>query len=82
MITFNFVDQTDGNIIQRYWIFNGPGSHNLVPVPTQTISELNPNIHTTSYVYDYPGAYQPSLLILFENQQLKRVFLTNKITVH
>lgn len=80
--TFNFIDQTDGTIVQRYWIFNGPGEHNGFPVPTESLTELDPNIHTSSYTYNLPGVYEPSLLILFENQQLKRVFLTNKITVY
>lgn len=79
--TFTFIDQTDGEIIQRYWIFDGPGSHDGMDVPTQSIPEYNSNKHTTTYVYDLPGEYQPSLLILFESQQLKRAFLNSKITV-
>jgi PKD repeat protein len=79
--TFNFIDQTDGDIIQRYWVFNGPGKNNDVEVPTQTIAEYNANIHTISYVYDLPGVYNPSLLILFGNQQLQRAFLNTQITV-
>lgn len=78
---FTFVDQTDGDIIQRYWIFDGPGTHNGEPVPTQSIPEYNPNVHTTSFVYDLPGEYEPSLLVLFESQKLKRAFLRDKITV-
>lgn len=78
---FNYVDQTDGDIIQRYWIFDGPGKHNGEDVPTQSIPEYEPNIHTTNFVYDVPGNYEPSLLILFENQRLQRSFLKNKITV-
>lgn len=79
--TFEFIDQTDGDIIQRYWIFDGAGSHDGEDVPSQTIPEYNSNIHTTSYVYDSPGEYNPSLLILYENQQLKRVFLNTNIVV-
>jgi len=79
--TFNFVDQTDGNIVQRYWVFDGPGTHNGVSVDNESIAEFDPNIHYTSYVYDLPGVYQPSLLILFENQNLKRAFLRDSITV-
>lgn len=79
--TFGFVDQTDGDIVQRYWIFDGDGRHDGVQVETQSIPEYDPNIHTTTYVYDKPGEYEPSLLILFENQKLKRVFLKEKITV-
>lgn len=78
---FTYVDQTDGDIIQRYWIFDGPGKHNGEEVPTQSIPEYDPNIHTTSFVYNSPGNYEPSLLILFESQKLKRVFLRDQITV-
>ena len=78
---FNFVDQTDGDVIQRYWIFDGAGKNNGVEVPTQSVPEYNPNIHSTNYVYDLPGEYQPSLLILFENQSLQRAFLTSQVTV-
>lgn len=79
--TFQFVDQTDGDIIQRYWVFGGAGKNNNTEVPTQSIEEDNPNIHYTNYTYDVPGVYQPSLLILFENQNVKRAFLQGEITV-
>lgn len=78
---FNFVDQTDGNVVQRYWVFDGAGSHNGVPVPNESIAVLDPNNHSTSYVYDKPGIYSPSLLILFENQSLQRAFLRDQIVV-
>lgn len=78
---FDFVDQTDGDIVQRYWIFDGPGKHNNEDVPSQSIPEFDPNVHTSSYVYDFPGEYEPSLLILFESQQLRRTFLRDKIRV-
>jgi PKD repeat protein len=78
---FTYVDQSDGDIVQRYWIFDGVGKHNGVEVPTASIAEYNPNVHTSSYVYDVPGEYEPSLLILFESQRLQRAFLKDKITV-
>ena len=78
---FTFVDQTDGDIVQRYWVFDGAGSSSGNPIPSQSIAELNPNIHTVNYVYNNPGEYEPSLLLLFENQKLKRAFLRDKITV-
>src|SRR5262249_15440044 len=52
--TFNFVDQTDGQITQRFWVFDD-GS---------TEAQGNPDIHTTSHVYEQPGIYQPSLLLV------------------
>lgn len=70
--TFNFVDQTDGDVKQRFWIF-GDGSENLV--------ENNPNIHEAFHVYQKKGEYQPSLLIVYANEKLQRVFLSQKVTV-
>lgn len=78
---FRYVDQTDGDVTQRYWIFDGPGESDGVPVTTESVPQFDPNIHTTNYIYDKPGTYEPSLLILFENQRLKRAFLREKITV-
>lgn len=80
--TFNFVDQTDGNIIQRYWIFGGPGKINNVPVVNQSIVENNANIHSVNFVYDVPGVYEPSLIVVFENQATQRAYLKEKITVN
>lgn len=79
--TFTFVDQTDGQISQRYWIFDGAGTHKGQVVEGSSLPEYDPNIHTTTFVYDKPGEYEPSVLILFESQKLKRAYLRNKITV-
>jgi len=68
---FNFVDQTDGNIAERYWIFDD-GTSLTVP---------DPNVHSATHVYDLPGNYSASLLVVFANQQLKRAFLTGNIMV-
>lgn len=78
---FSFVDQTDGNIIQRYWVFDGEGISNGEELSTQSLPVFDPNIHTTNYVYNAPGEYEPTLLILFESQRLQRAFLRDKITV-
>lgn len=79
--TFQFVDQTDGDIIQRYWVLNGAGTSEGEIVENQSIAVLDPNVHTASYIYNKPGDYEPSLLILFANQKLKRAFLKDIITV-
>jgi hypothetical protein len=78
---FLLVDQTDGNIVQRYWIFSGDGYANGTYTPSQSVPEFNPNIHTIEFEYENPGSYEPSLLVLFESQKLQRVFLKEKITV-
>lgn len=69
--TFVFVDQTDGDVSQRYWIFDDG----------TTVSIEDPNIHTVAHTYTSPGEYEPSLMVLFNNQKVKRTFLMDKITV-
>lgn len=78
---FGFVDQTDGDITQRYWVFDGKGYSNGTYIDNGTISEFNPNIHFTSFVYEKPGTYRPTLLLVLASQQLKRAFLSDSITV-
>jgi hypothetical protein len=69
--TFSFVDQTDGEVSERYWIF-GDGNN---------LNVTDPNVHTADYSYAKPGTYSPSLMVIFADQTLKRVFLSQKITV-
>ena len=69
--TYEFVDQTDGDISARYWVFDDGNSEQV----------LNPNIHTIEHTYEEAGTYNPSLLIVFKDQTLKRVFLKEAITV-
>ncbi len=80
---FLFMDQTDGSISTRYWVFDGQGrfTYDGPLVANDTYVEYDPNIHFITYVYDKPNTYQPSLLTLFENQKLSRSFLTGKIVV-
>ena len=68
---FLFVDQTDGDIIQRFWVFDD-GS---------TMSEIDPNSHTIRHTYEKSGEYRPTLLVVFDNERLERVFLKETITV-
>lgn len=69
---FTFVDQTDGDIKQRIWIF-GDGSDSVV--------QDDANVHQVQHTYENPGNYEPSLLIVFADTTLKRIFLTKKIEV-
>ena len=69
--TWNFIDQTDGNIIQRFWVF-GDGT---------TESQEDPDIHYTTHVYESPGSYDPSLFILFDSNDLRQAYLQDSITV-
>lgn len=69
--TFNFVDQTDGDILARYWVFDDGISEQVT----------NPNIHTIQHTYSTKGQYNPSLLIVFKDQSKQRVFLQESIEV-
>jgi PKD repeat protein len=66
--TFRFVDQTDGDIKQRFWVF-GDGTNQV---------STEPNKHEILHTYEKGGIYEPSLLIVFSNESLKRVFLPTK----
>ena len=70
--TFEFVDQTDGDIVQRFWIFDD-GS---LPVEVD-----DPDTHAITHTYLKSGIYNPTLLIITSDQGLKRVFLNNEVTV-
>lgn len=62
--TFHFIDQTDGEIIKRWWV-----------VGEENILVSNPNIHTLDYIFDKPGEYNVTLLSLFADQTLKKAYL-------
>jgi PKD repeat protein len=72
--TFQFVDQTDANIQQRFWVFDDGTDEGVI----------NPNDHTITHVYETsneePG-YQPSLLTIFGNQKQKLAFISDRIIV-
>lgn len=68
----NFIDQTDGRIMSRYWVW-GDGE--------DTVQVTDPNIHTAWHYYQQPGTYDPSLLLVFSSTLLKRGFLQNKLVV-
>ena len=69
--TFRFVDQTDGDIKQRLWVF-GDGENQIV---------TEPNDHEIYHTYKQNGSYEISLLIVFSNESLKKVFLPEKLVV-
>lgn len=55
--TFTFIDQTDGQIVSRHWIF-GDGA---------VLDVNDPDIHTATYQYSTPGTYTPTLLVVFSD---------------
>lgn len=68
---FRFVDQTDGEIVQRNWVF-GDG---------ETEAESNPDIHEATHIYKKPGTYFVTLLVILANGRLKRVELPEPLVV-
>ena len=68
---FEFVDQSDGDILQRYWVF-GDGTQEIVE---------EPNRHTVKHTYQQPGEYEPSLIIVYNNQGLKKAYIKEKVIV-
>lgn len=68
---FVFVDQTDGDIVQRNWIF-GDG---------ETYTQEDPDIHTINHIYSVPGSYIVTELIQFSNGRLKKCQLPEPLVV-
>jgi len=69
--TFEFVDQTDGDIIQRHWSF-GDGEKESVN---------DPDSHSITHQYSDAGVYSPNLLVIFSDQSLRRINLADSIVV-
>lgn len=68
---FVFVDQTDGDIVQRNWVF-GDGERE---------TQEDADIHETSHIYTEPGEYTVTQLIIFGNGRLKKVELPEPLVV-
>lgn len=69
--TFTFIDQTDGDIITRHWIFDD-GVKTTVD---------DPDIHTITHTYSAAGTYDPTLLVVFSDQRIVTVSLPRSIVV-
>jgi len=68
---FTFIDQTDGDIIQRNWIFDD-GTRVTID---------DPDIHTVTHTYTTAGEYNPILMPVFADTTLKIVKLNDPIVV-
>lgn len=69
--TYRFVDQTDGGVIQRFWVFDDG----------QNYVEADPNVHEHIHTYTDAGTYNPSLLVGFAGDRVRRIFLKEKLEV-
>ena len=68
---FVFVDQTDGDIVQRNWIFGDGVTH----------TEQDPDVHQITHIYTLPGKYIVTELIQFSNGRLKKSQLPDTLEV-
>lgn len=69
--TFNFVDQTNLNIVNRFFAFGDGVTENYI----------DPNIHIATHQYQNPGVYQPYILDTLESQNVKSVYLQEELIV-
>ena len=68
---FIFVDQTDGDIVQRNWLFGDGTSY----------TEQDPDIHEIRHIYAKKGTYIVTQLIQFSNGRIKRIELPEPLIV-
>lgn len=69
--TYRFVDQTDGGVKQRFWVFDDGEKY----------VETDPNVHEHTHTYAEAGIYNPSLLVAFAGDAVRRIFLKEKLEV-
>lgn len=68
---FSFVDQTDGQVVSRYWIWDDGDN----------LTVADPDIHAATHQYGQPGVYNPTLIVVFADQSLDRLLLSQPIVV-
>lgn len=69
--TFTFIDQTQGEIVNRLWQFDDGASS----------FEIDPNVHVATHQYQKKGSYKPSLLLTLQGDRTFRTILNDAITV-
>jgi PKD repeat protein len=77
-LKYKFVDQTDGEIKQRFWVFGGKGTVEGQAGLVDKYVETNPNKHEITFTYEKAGTYIPSLLVGFASDSVKRIFLSEQ----
>jgi hypothetical protein len=70
--TFSFIDQTQGQIVNRLWQYDD-GQSSFVS---------DPNNHTAPHQYQTEGLYKPSLLLTLAGKTTYRTILTEGILVY
>lgn len=74
--TYRFIDQTDGDVVQRFWVFGDEENTN-----NGVVVEADPDVHETTHTYSEAGTYKPSLLVGFADDRIKRIFLSDSLEV-
>lgn len=68
---FSFVDQSEGDIQERLWVFNDGSTEN----------QTNPNVHYAYHYYSKPGTYTPNLLLTSINNVVNKIIASSPIKV-
>lgn len=68
---FEFIDQTDGEVSSRYWVWDDG----------ETTAVSDPDAHTETHQYDATGVYNPSLLVIFSDGSKKLVRSQESLTI-
>jgi PKD repeat protein len=68
---FSFVDQSEGSIQERLWVFDDGSTEN----------QINSNIHYAYHYYDKPGTYTPNLLLTSTNSIVNKIIASSPIKV-
>jgi PKD repeat protein len=69
--SFNLIDQSGGDIVERFWVFEDGGNQR----------QVNPNIHYTTHKYQRAGTYMPTLLITLRGNQVNKIIVSNPVKV-
>jgi PKD repeat protein len=69
--SFELIDQSGGDIVDRYWVFEDGGNQ----------SQTNPNIHYTTHQYQQAGLYSPTLLITLRSNKVNKIVVSNPLRV-
>lgn len=76
--------------LYRYVIFEGTidtysaSIGRVLPEEVDSYTEQNPNIHTINFIYKYGGnnsVYNPSLYVIFSDQNTKKAFLKEEVII-
>jgi PKD repeat protein len=68
---FTFVDQTQGDVLERHWFFTDGCD--------ETVS--NPDIHTINHIFNKTGFYMPQLMVRMKNGKIRTINILEGVNV-